>query len=389
MRVDLKSLGTFNRIGSAGAKRAADALSSLTDEDTFVERTAINFTPVDHVDAVLGAPETQVAIEFDGALEGRALLVFDEASADHVLENLQGAGDDPDPAYLHEVANIMTSSFIDGWAEQLTGTIDISTPSALDSDESLVPPGEDVGGSSFLFTSTIGVGGEHRCRFYLVPEPTSFVGTLREGASNGAALDVDVDELTAFLQLTASGASTVSEQLEMLTGIDAEVSVSHLNFVPVEEVPNTIDPGTYQGTVFQFEGPMEGYLAVLFDGSTADSVAEAMLPGGGDDPEMRQGAIEELGNITASGFIDGWANALGTTIDHSVPDFVDDMGKALLESIAAQLGQRQEFAYVFDVEITAGDPMSCRVFAFPDEAGLQTTISSLDADMDVADVERL
>jgi chemotaxis protein CheC len=41
------------------------------------------------------------------------------------------------------------------------------------------------------------------------------------------------------------------------------------------------------------------------------------------------------------------------------------------------------------VEITAGDPMSCRVFAFPDEAGLQTTISSLDADMDVADVERL
>ena len=104
---------------------------------------------------------------------------------------------------------------------------------------------------------------------------------------------------------------------------------------------------------------------------------------------MQQGAIEELGNITASGFIDGWANALGTTIDHSVPDFVDDMGRALLQSIAARLGQTQDFAYVFDVRITADEPMECRVFAFPDEQGLQEVISSLDTDIDVTDVSRL
>ena len=390
MRVDLKSLGTFNRIGSAGAERAAESLASLTGVETFVERTAINFTPVEHVDSVLDGEETQVAIEFGGALEGRALLVFDEASADHVLTNLQGAGSDPDPAYLHEVANILTSSFIDGWAEHLEGTIDISTPAALDADQPLVPDGQALDGSSFLFTSTIGFEDTgFACRFFLVPEPRSFVETLRAGSKAGTTLDVDIDELTAFLRLTAAGAGTVSEQLAMLTGIEAEVSVSHLNFVPVEEVPNALDTGTYAGTVFRFEGPMEGFLAVLFDESTADSVAEAMMPGAADDPARHRGAIEELGNITASGFIDGWANALGTTIDHSVPDFVEDMGRALLESIAAELGQHQEFAYVFDVVITAEEPMSCRVFAFPDEAGLGEVISSLDADLDVSTVERL
>lgn len=389
MRVDLKSLGTFNRIGSVGAERAAEALHALTGASTYVESTAINFTPVEHVESIVGADETRVLIEFDGALEGRALLVFDDASAEYVLEHLASGGADPDPAYLHEVTNILTSSFIDGWAEDLPDTIDISTPTALDHGASLVPEGQDLDGSSFLFSAEIGIDGDHVCRFFLVPEPTSFVTRLRESHTQDGELRVGVDELTSFLRLTASGASTVSDQLEMLTGLETEVTVSHLNFVPIEAVPTTIDSGAYQGTVFQFEGPMEGFLAVLFDRSTADSVVSAMLPGDDAAPSMQQGAIEELGNITASGFIDGWANALGTTIDHSVPDFVDDMGRALLQSIAARLGQTQDFAYVFDVRITADEPMECRVFAFPDEQGLQEVISSLDTDIDVTDVSRL
>lgn len=388
MRVDLQSLGTFNRIGSAGAEQAAAALTSLTGTETFVEQSTINFTPVEQADSVLDEDETHVMIEFDGALDGRALLVFDRESADYVLENLQGAGSDPDRTYLHEVANIMTSSFVDGWAEDLPDTIDISTPTALD-DATLVPEGEALDGSSFLFTSHIGIDGDHRCRFFLVPEPTSFVTQLREVHSADTELDVQIDELTTFLRLTAAGAGTVSDQLEMMTGLETEVTVSHLNFVPIEEVPNTIDTDTYTGTVFQFEGPMDGFLSVLFDRSTADSVVSAMVPGDDVDTEMQQGALEELGNITASGFIDGWANALDTTIDHSVPDFVEDMGRALLESIAARLGQSQDFAYVFDVVITADEPMECRVFAFPDERGLQEVISSLDTDLDVTDVERI
>lgn len=390
MRVDLDSLGTFNRIGSAGAARAADALTSLTGVATTIERTTINFTPVEHAESVLGADETRVQIEFEGALDGRALLVFDRPSAKYVLENLDGAGPEPDPSYLHEVANIMTSSFVDGWAEDLGETIDISTPSSMDEDQPLVPEGQAIDGSSFLFTSSIELdGGDHGCRFFLVPEPTGFLAGLRETRDLDEDLAVEVDELTTFLRLTAAGAATVSDQLETMTGLETEVTVSHLNFVPIEVVPSVIDSDTYRGTVFKFEGPMDGFLAVLFDSATADSVVSAMVPGEGADPVMQRAALEELGNITASGFIDGWANALGTTIDHSVPDFVDDMGRALLESIAARLGQSQDFASVFDVVITADEPMECRVFAFPEDRGLQAVISSLDTDIDVSDVERI
>lgn len=387
MQVDLKSLGTFNRIGKAGATRAADALATLTETDTAVETTVINFGPVEHVGGPLGDADTRVAIEFDGAIDGRALLVFDESCAEYVLEHLSGAGE-PDRTYLNEVANIMTSSFIDGWAANLDDTVDIAPPTALDDDQPLVPDGRDVNGSSFVFKSTISIGQTSACDFYLVPAPTSFIETLREDTRAGEELAVDIDELTAFLQLTAAGAETVADQLATMTGVETEVTVSHLNFVPVESVPATIDDGTYTGTVFQFEGPMDGYLAILFDSASASEMASSMLPGASDD-EMVRSAIEELGNITASGFIDGWANALGTTIDHSVPDFVDDMGSALLESIAARLGQTQEYAYVFDVVVTASEPMACRVFAFPEEDGLRDVIASLGADIDVEDVERI
>lgn len=390
MRVDLKSLGTFSRIGQRGASRAAGALASLVDRSTFVEETSVNFAPVEHVESGLATHDTRVSITFEGALEGRALLAFESASAEFVLANLDGVGPDPDPAYIQEVANIATSSFVDGWAADLTDTIDISTPTALSANQPLVPGGQDIDGSSFVFSATIGFEGEPLdCEFLLVPEPASFVEALREGTGTRSPAAVGIDELTAFLRLTAAGAETVSEQLEMLTGLETAVVVSHLNVVPIEDVPDAIGSDSFQGTVFGLDGPVDGFLAVLFEEAAADSIAAAMVPGGDDDPAMRRGALEELGNITASGFIDGWANALDTTIGHSTPEFVEDMGRALLQSIAARLGRTQEFAYVFDVVITAGSPMECRVFVFPEEQGLQTMISTLDTDIDVTDVERL
>jgi len=389
MRVDLASLGTFNRIGTAGAARAADALATLTDVDTYVETTKINFAPLDTISALFTDVETAVGIEFEGALDGHALLVFDEPSADYVLSHLVGPESASDPVYLHEVAIIMTSSFVDGWAELLGETIDISTPTAVD-EPPLHVPDHDLADFSFVFQSDVHVGPEdHGCRFYLLPEPHRFLEVLQEAGEDGAESVVNVRELSTFIRLTAAGAETVAENLESMTGMQTDVAVSHLDFVPIEDVPGVVPADEFVGTVFQFSGAMDGYLAVLFEESAANTVADALVPGTPEDEALRRSAIEEIGNITASGFIDGWANALDTTIDHSVPDFIDDMGRAVLDSIAVQLGLDQEFAYVFDVTVTAGDPLTCRVFAFPDAEGFRTVVSGLDEDLDVSSVERV
>lgn len=389
MRVDLASLGTFNRIGTAGATQAADALSMLTGSDTFVESTKINFTPIDSIDSLFTDVETAVAIDFHGGLEGNALLVFDESSADHVLEELSEPDQEPNSAYLNEVANIMTSSFVDGWAEQLSETIDISTPTTVE-DPAHQVPSDELADFSFVFESEITVGeGDNVCRFYLLPEPKSFLGMLQESGDGSTETAVSIRELSTFISLTAAGAETVATNLEMMTGIETDVAVTHLDFVPIKDVARAIDESEYAGTVFEFGGAMDGYLAVMFESDSVATVTDALLPDGASGDAMQQSAIEEIGNITASGFIDGWANALDTTIDHSVPDFVDDMGQAVLESVAVQLARSQEFAYVFDVTITAGDPLNCRLFAFPEADGFRKVVSGLDEDLDVSTVERV
>lgn len=390
MRVDLKSLGAFNRIGSDGAANAADALSTLTGRKAFVETTAIHFSRVPDVATLLGDGHTRVVIAFEGALDGRALLAFDSDGGQYVLDNLEGTVPEQQTDPLYEVANIVTSSFVDGWAANLTDTIDISMPESLNEDEGLIPSSGDVVDSTFVFRSSIEFEAPgHGCEFYLVPDLSSFLETLREQIGRKPELEVGLEELTAFLRLTVAGAETVADQLETMTGMETTVQVSHLDVVPVESVPNSLSTSAYLGTVFRFEGPMDGYLAVLFEESSADEVVRAMAPEAQDTEALRRSAIEELGNITASGFIDGWANALGTTIDHSVPDFVEDMGRAVLQAVAVRLGRTQDVAYAFDVTVTADEPLQCRVFAFPEEAGLTRVIASLDGDIDVTSVERL
>jgi len=250
MRVDLASLERFNRIGTDGAVEAADALSTLTDAETFVQTTKINFAPVASLSALFGPVETAVAIEFDGGLKGRALLVFDEASAEFVRSNLVSAGADPDPASLEEVANIMTSSFVDGWAEHVPDTIDISTPSSVDGRPDPTPDTADEP-FRFVFESDVAFAeADHACRFYLVPEQESFLEALRESGDGSTDAAVSLGELTTFIRLTAAGAETVATNLEAMTGIEADVAVSHLDFVPVEVRPARVGVDAHAGTVF-------------------------------------------------------------------------------------------------------------------------------------------
>jgi chemotaxis protein CheC len=389
MRVDLASLERFNRVGTDGAVEAADALATLTAAETDVQTTKINFAPVASLSALFEPVETAVAIEFDGGLEGRALLVFDAASAEYVRSNLVGVDTEPDPASLEEVANIMTSSFVDGWAAHVPETIDISTPTPVEDRPDPAPDDADEP-FRFVFQSDIAFAdADHACRFYLVPEQESFLGALRESGDGTRDAAVSLGELTTFIRLTAAGAETVATNLAAMTGIETDVAVSHLDFVPVEDLPTRVGVEAHAGTVFQLTGTMDGYLAVLFGSSGADAVAEALVPGDAPADAMRQSAIEEIGNVTASGFVDGWANALGTTIDHTVPEFVDDMGRAVLESLAAELGRSQSFAYVFDVEITSEEPLNCRMFAIPEADSFRSLVGRLDEDLDVSSVERV
>jgi chemotaxis protein CheY-P-specific phosphatase CheC len=407
MNLDVESLRTFSNLAQSGAEEAADSLSMLTGFDSRVAVTKVEMSTRSDVEQEFRERDlVSVHIGFSGAIDGRTVLAFDRDRAVSLVDSLvPGASDNPESdlatSGLKELGNIMLGGFIDGWADFLGEAIDITTPTyvELDADRSLVDvidagddgtgdaPGSDIalgGDTSEAESSHVLAFQNHletvdeEAGFYIYMLPTrESVGRIVDAA--GDADDaLPVETFTSFSQMITDGAGQASEDLTAMTGIDTDVDVSRLSFVPIEGVPMQLTDETRRGVVLEFTGTPSGYIAILFDPDSAESVADALMPGMDADPAMRKSAIQEIGNIVTSGFLDGWADSLETTIDISPPTYVDDIGSAIVDPLVAELAQTQEYAFLIDSAIaTPDETFTCDIYALPDERELRTAFERL------------
>jgi chemotaxis protein CheY-P-specific phosphatase CheC len=207
---------------------------------------------------------------------------------------------------------------------------------------------------------------------------------------------IPLDKLQVFNRMTASGMETAAENVSMMTGMDTTVETSRISFARIEDVPKRIGTQVHVGTAVEFTGALDGYLAVLFDEQSAISAAAELLPtddGGDRLSDRHKATIQELGNIMTSGYVDGWANVLQTSIDHTPPELVHDMGRVIVEPLAAQVGREQAHAFIIDSEMRTEEiEFSATVHALPNETELRKALEQLDverADETDADPERI
>ncbi|QCC57714.1 chemotaxis protein CheC [Natrinema thermotolerans] len=405
MKLDVNALGTFYRMAREGAGIAAGRLTHMMGVETQVGVTKLNFMRGQEIrrDFEDSTEKVGVRVKLTGAIEGYSVVVFERESAFRVVETLlaeagpdaeiEGDAGEPDEfdemteSAATEVGHIINSGFIDGWADVLEAVIDVSTPEFVegvsaepffgDIDEA---PGDDD--LALLFQSRIEtVGTEVGFNHYLFPKRESMSKLLeRLRTSEG----IEYDKLDGFDRMAERGAEEVAETATTLTGIDTSVEIRRLNFVSLEAIPEQVAEEKLVGVAFEFDGMPSGYLLFLFDEESAHEIVDAMVPMEVDEDgfgEMGTSAIKELGNIMASGFLDGWANVLDTTIDHSTPEFIHDMGAAAVDPVIIQLGENQDFAFVFDTVVVAdGREFDCEVYAIPDESDLERALNNLDVD---------
>jgi chemotaxis protein CheY-P-specific phosphatase CheC len=378
MKVNVESLGTFNRTAHEGAERAAENLTGMTGIEATVDVTKVTLADGHNLRPDDGH-RVGVAVDFEGGLCGGTLLSFSPDSVETLLDALM-PGADLDESAIREVGNVVTNGFVDGWADHLETTIDISPPTYVEgSPADLREAAGFESDRAFIFQSSVSaVGEELDVAFHMFPDPDSMETILADGDDA-----IPVEKLSTLREMGQAGAATASKSVSTMTGIDAEVDVTTLDFVPIEDVPRELSDRQYVGVVLKFEGAPGGYVMILFDEPSAREVVAALMPGT-DEVEsfdgMAQSAMQELGNVMTSSFIDGWANVLDTTIDISPPQFVHDMGIAIADSVVGRLGQRQEFAFLFDATLRADDcEFDCEVYILPDEDELRTVLSDIDA----------
>jgi chemotaxis protein CheC len=401
MKLDIKALGTFYEMAREGAGLAAGRLTRMTGVDTRVGVTKLNFMRGSEIQKEFddGVEKVGVRVEISGGLDGHSVIVFDRESALRVVETLlDGAGgdefDEMSQSAVTELGQIMNAGFIDGWADVLESVIDVETPVFLEGvsadafigDVEEAPSEDDF---ALLFQSKIeAVDTEIEFRHYLFPERES-MGDVLDRHRDPNSVGIEYDKLAAFDEMAQQGADEVAGNITTLTGIETEVEIRRLNFASLEAIPEEIDDEMLVGVAHELDGQPSGYLLFLFDEASAREVVEATVPSPPEDEfgDLGVSAIKELGNIMASGFIDGWANVLGTTIDHSPPEYIHDYGAAVIDPVVIQLGEDQDFAFVFDTVIRSADrEFDCSIYAIPNQEDLERALNDLDVGK-VADAE--
>jgi chemotaxis protein CheC len=391
MNLDVHALQTFSRLAHSGAETAAWSLSQLTGIDTRVNVTKIELETVADVECEFREHDfVSVRIGFSGGLDGQTILAFDREAASNVVDAIlpgSAAEDELARSGLKEVGNIMLGGFIDGWADHLGTSIDITTPTYLDVDSDSLLEGLDVGDERLegsrdhilVFRNQLETTVD-AVTFYLYMLPTAgAIETIGDTATD-AGEAIPIETFTTFSEMIDDGAEQASQDISAMTATETVVDVSRLSFVPIEGVPMQLDDATRVGVVLEFEGVPSGYIAILLDETSAEQIATALLPGADADDAMRQSAIQEIGNIITSGFIDGWANRLETTIEISPPQFVHDLGPAIVDPLATELAQEQDYAFLIDSTIrTNDDEFTCDIYALPNESELREALDQLSA----------
>jgi chemotaxis protein CheC len=200
---------------------------------------------------------------------------------------------------------------------------------------------------------------------------------------------VDVRKLELFNKMAKEGAGRVSDHLNQLSGLDTAIEVSKINFLDMEDVKTHLGEDDQVGIYVQLQEPPYGYVLFMLEPAGSKRLARGMVGDmGGDDEadglftDMERSAMQEIGNIMTSGFIDGWANVLDTTIDMSTPNFIYGPSSAIIDEMGGW--PDEEIAFVIDSTIVATDAdVEVTVYTFPQLSDLVGLIQRIDTATDV------
>lgn len=190
------------------------------------------------------------------------------------------------------------------------------------------------------------------------------------------SLQIDIRKLGLFNKMAKEGGNTVASHLNQMTGLETEMEITKINFIDIPDIKAHVGDEAQIGISIEMLEPPYGHILFLLRAKDAKKLAHYMLDDMQGDltdaaatnngfTDMERSAIEEIGNIMTSGFIDGWANVLKTTIDMSTPTFTYGPGSSMVDKL---VGDREsDMALMFDSRVYAHESdINVTVYTFPE-----------------------
>nr|WP_275883169.1 chemotaxis protein CheC [Halorhabdus sp. BNX81] len=212
------------------------------------------------------------------------------------------------------------------------------------------------------------------------------------GRTDQMPLLIDIRKLRVINQLIKAGAENAATSLGSLAGVDSTVEIKSLAFVEPPDIAREIGTDPIYSASIRLNEPPYGVFLLTFYEETGREMAE-LLTGTTVDEEFNQlqeSALQEVCNILTSGFIDGIANTLGTTIDMGTPTLRFTGGEEIAEDALSHV-RVDSLSIVLDslVDVTDRDEaFKIRLFLIPDPGSFVNLLDQLElGEIDDSDTE--
>ncbi|RZN61682.1 MAG: chemotaxis protein CheC [Methanonatronarchaeia archaeon] len=198
---------------------------------------------------------------------------------------------------------------------------------------------------------------------------------------------IDIRKLSVFNEMANEGANTVADQLTQMTQIETEMKITKINFLDIENIRAHMGYNDRIAVRIGLESMPNGCVLIFFDENSAKTLSQVMLAGmagenddDGEFSDMERSAIQEIANIMTSGFIDGWANVLGTTIEIGTPTFYHTSGSNIVDKEIDF--EEDDIALLFDSRIhtpaAGSESISGEIYVFPNLKDLVRMMNNIE-----------
>ncbi len=193
---------------------------------------------------------------------------------------------------------------------------------------------------------------------------------------------IDIRKLTIIGKLIQHGAKNVADALSTMADIKADIRIKTLSFVEPSDIPREIGDGTFHHVNIRLIEPPYGVFLMAFGDRTGEEIARHMT-GQDVDGELNQlqkSALQEMCNILTSGFIDGIANTLGTTINMETPELAYGDAHSIAADTLSHIHD-DSLSIVLDSVVDLHDEeteFQLRIFLIPDPGAFVNMLDKLD-----------
>lgn len=133
------------------------------------------------------------------------------------------------------------------------------------------------------------------------------------------------------------GAGNAATALSQMVNSTIRLSVTTVRLATTDEARAYISPASepVTGIYLDIIGDIKGKMLFLLQTESADSLVSALMCGMDPSmvpPEMKDSALQEVGNIITASYINSISTMTGLTIDESVPSVVTDSFQNILSA---------------------------------------------------------